>query len=81
MDKWGENMTTLPSGREVDIEELEEKIRISWFEGGIPHQIEINKNASLEEIDKACERYLYGYTDEGGEHIDGFFDIYKKEDV
>jgi len=70
-------MVTLPSGREVTIDDLGDKIRVSWFEGSTPtpHQIELMKGLSDDEIDEECKKYLYGY-DEGGEHVNGFFDNY-----
>jgi len=43
-----------------------------------PHQLLLDKNLTDEQIQEEIHKYLYGYTDECGEHVPGYLNIYGK---
>jgi len=70
---------TTPAGRNVEVEPYgDDMIVVKWSEANLDNQIVLKRGLTLEEIDDACEKYLYGYDDpETGEHIPGVTEMLK----
>jgi len=58
----------------------EEKVVVEFVDPVLkqPHQLLLPKDMSDEDIQKEIKKYLYGYTDENGNHVPGYLDVYKR---
>jgi len=54
----------------------EEKVVVEFVDPVLkqPHQLLLPKDMTDEQIQEEVHKYLYGYTDESGEHVEGYFD-------
>jgi len=69
----------LPSGITVKVKPFVSGMIIVEFEDKVKHLIALPDSLTEEEVDKAIHKYLYGYTDETGEHVPGYFELIKSE--
>ena len=68
----------LPSGRVIKVSEYDaERILVEFFEE-VLHKLVLDKSLSPEQVDEEINRYLYGYVDENGEKVEGYFDRIRK---